>query len=114
MSGKDLKHRTVIETQGARGRISEDPAMQKLARLYEGMNEEEQARTIDYLTGAPPAGKSKGKPEAEAQLKKGGKNVMTELLTSREAAAFLKVSVITLAKWRGKKADPRIPGPAGP
>ena len=31
---------------------------------------------------------------------------MTELLTPREAAAFLKVSVVTLAKWRGKKSEP--------
>jgi hypothetical protein len=36
-----------------------------------------------------------------------------ELLTPKEAAAFLKVSVITLAKWRGKKGDPRILGPVG-
>ena len=47
-------------------------------------------------------------------LKKGVTSAMTELLTSREAASFLKVSVITMAKWRGKKADPRILAPAGP
>jgi hypothetical protein len=92
----------VIEIQRGRD-ISEDPAMQELAQLYNDMTSEEQDRTIDYLTGALPPGKSKQKPEAESQLKKGGKNVMTELLTSREAAAFLKVSVITLAKWRGTK-----------
>ena len=31
---------------------------------------------------------------------------MDELLTAKEAATFLKVSVITLAKWRGKKSGP--------
>jgi excisionase family DNA binding protein len=29
-----------------------------------------------------------------------------ELLTAKEAAAFLKVSVVTLAKWRGQKKGP--------
>jgi len=29
-----------------------------------------------------------------------------ELLTPKEAAAFLKVSVVTLAKWRGQKRGP--------
>ena len=31
---------------------------------------------------------------------------MIELLTPKEAAAFLKVSVVTLAKWRGQKKGP--------
>ena len=57
---KDLKHRPVIETQRDTGDISEDPAMQKLARLYEDMTEEEQARTIDYLTGRPAARQIEG------------------------------------------------------
>jgi len=87
--------------------------MQKLTRLHEDMTEEEQARTIDHLKALPP-GKSKDKPEAGSQLKEGGKNAMDELLTAKEAAAFLKVGVITLAKWRGKKTDPRILAPAGP
>jgi excisionase family DNA binding protein len=106
MRKKGLKHRPVIETQGVKGDISEDPKMQELTRLYDDMTKEEQARTIDYLTGALPPDKSKEKPEAESQLKKGGKNAMTELLTPKEAAAFLKVSVITLAKWRGRKSGP--------
>ena len=29
-----------------------------------------------------------------------------DLLTTKEAAAFLKVAPITLAKWRGKKKGP--------
>ncbi len=31
---------------------------------------------------------------------------MTELLTPKEAAAFLKVSIHTLAKWRQHKTGP--------
>ncbi len=30
-----------------------------------------------------------------------------ELLTTKEAAGFLKVSTITLAKWRGQKKGPK-------
>jgi hypothetical protein len=30
----------------------------------------------------------------------------TELLDTKEAAAFLKVSLVTLAKWRGKGTGP--------
>ena len=60
MSKKSLKHRTVIEIQRDKD-ISEDPAMQKLARLYEDMTEEEQARTLDYLKALPP-GKSEDMP----------------------------------------------------
>ena len=31
---------------------------------------------------------------------------MVELLTAKEAAAFLRVSTITLAKWRAQKQGP--------
>lgn len=81
-----------------------EPELEAIAKR--GRNKKEQARTIDYLTGALPAGESKGKPEAGSQLKKGGKNVMDELLTAKEAASFLKVSVVTLAKWRQKESGP--------
>ena len=59
--------------------------------LFSQMTETERARTIDYLSHE---GKDQGRAEASS------------LLTPKEAAAFLKVSVITLAKWRGKKSGP--------
>jgi excisionase family DNA binding protein len=72
--------------------ISQEPGMKQLKELFSQMTEDERARTIEYLSHE---GEDQGRGEASPLL-----------LTPKEAAAFLKVSVITLAKWRGKKSGP--------
>lgn len=48
IKGKSVAKGTVGNKKGKKD-ISQEPEMLKLARIYDGMTEEEQARTMDYL-----------------------------------------------------------------
>jgi len=53
--GKVVKHRTVIDRDTAT-ELSRTPAMRELLTIFEGMTEEERARTLDYLSEHEAAG----------------------------------------------------------
>lgn len=95
MKARNLKHRAVIEIETGQG-LAHEPEMQELTRAYGTMTAEGKQRSVDYLRRADLEDKQRG-GDTVSNIK---------LLTTKEAAAFLKLAPITLAKWRAQKRGP--------